>query len=155
MRKMMSSVIGGFTILLLSACGSKDAAESDSGAMAVQGVTDTEILLGSHTDLSGPTAIWGVGSINGARMRFDEVNAAGGIHGRQIRLIVEDQGYQVPRAIQAANKLLHRDKVFAIIFALGTQINNTVLPSQMEAGIPNFFPYTGGLSGYRLWLRKP
>jgi branched-chain amino acid transport system substrate-binding protein len=146
MRKMMSSVIGGFTILLLSACGSKDAAESDSGAMAVQGVTDTEILLGSHTDLSGTTAIWGVGSINGARMRFDEVNAAGGIHGRQIRLIVEDQGYQVPRAIQAANKLLHRDKVFAIIFALGTQINNTVLPSQMEAGIPNFFPYTGARS---------
>lgn len=146
MRRISKSVIGSLTVMILGACGSEDAAEMTDNAAAVQGVSDTEILLGSHTDFSGPTAIWGVGSINGARMRFDEVNAAGGVHGRQIRLIVEDTGYQVPRAIQAANKLLHRDKVFALIFSLGTQINNTILPSQMEAGIPNFFPYTGARS---------
>lgn len=135
------------SLLLLGACGSKDPAAPDAEeTVSVQGVTDREILLGSHTDLSGPTAIWGVGSINGARMRFDEANAAGGIHGRQIRFIVEDTGYQVPRAIQAANKLLHRDQIFAMVFALGTQINNTILPSQMEAGVPNLFPYTGARS---------
>lgn len=134
-------------LLTLGGCGADEATSSGAATTAsVQGVTDTEIVLGSHTDLSGPTAIWGVGSINGARMRFDEVNAAGGIHGRQIRLIVEDTGYQVPRAIQAANKLLHRDGIFAMVFALGTQINNTILPNQMEAGIPNLFPYTGARS---------
>ena len=45
-----------------------------------RGVSPSEIVIGSHTDLSGPVAIWGVGSINGARMRFEEVNAEGGIH---------------------------------------------------------------------------
>ncbi len=149
MRNKPIGTVGVFQVvgvfLILAGCGSDDAPEAPSAA-AVQGVTESEIILGSHTDLSGPTAIWGVGSINGARMRFDEVNAAGGIHGRQIRLIVEDTGYQVPRAIQAANKLIHRDQIFAMIFALGTQINNTVLPNQLEAGVPNLFPYTGARS---------
>ena len=138
----------GYCLLVLTlALGcSTDENQAGDAASSTQGVTDDEIVLGSHTDLSGPTAIWGVGSINGARMRFDEANEAGGIHGRKIRFIVEDTGYQVPRAIQAANKLLHRDQVFAMVFALGTQINNTIIPNQMEAGVPNLFPYTGARS---------
>ncbi|MGI9238175.1 MAG: ABC transporter substrate-binding protein [Woeseiaceae bacterium] len=146
-KSISATAILGAALIVLNACGSGDPdTPEDAGTASVPGVTDNEILLGSHTDLSGPTAIWGVGSINGARMRFDEANEAGGIHGRQIRFIVEDTGYQVPRAIQAANKLLHRDKIFAMTFALGTQINNTILPGQMEAGIPNLFPYTGARS---------
>ncbi len=91
-------------LAVLGACGSDESARPGEAATAdVRGVTDTEILLGMHTDLSGPTAIYGVGSVNGVRMRFDEANAAGGIHGRQIRLIVEDTGYTVPRAIQATS----------------------------------------------------
>ena len=141
------------TVLLLAlcaySCGSGDPAAPDpSGetSESVRGVTDGEIILGAHSDLSGPTAIWGVGSINGARMRFDEANEAGGVHGRKIRYIVEDTSYQVPRAIQAANKLIHRDKVFALVMSLGTQLNNTVMPTQLEAGVPNLFPLTGARS---------
>ncbi len=130
----------------LTGCGSPQDAGDGDGTASVQGVSDTQIVLGSHTDLSGPTAIWGVGSINGARMRFDQANAAGGIHGRQIRFVVEDTGYQVPRAIQAANKLINRDKIFAMVVALGTQLNNTVMPTQLEAGVPNLFPFTGARS---------
>ncbi len=134
-------------LALLGACGSDESAEPGEAATAdVRGVTDTEILLGMHTDLSGPTAIYGVGSVNGVRMRFDEANAAGGIHGRQIRLIVEDTGYTVPRAIQASNKLVNRDKIFAMIFGLGTQLNNTVMGSLFDAGVPNLFPFTGARS---------
>ena len=71
----------------------------------LQGVTKDEIVWGMHTDLSGPAATWGVSSRNGAQMRIDEENAKGGVFGRKIRLIVEDSQYQVPRAVQAANKL--------------------------------------------------
>ena len=130
--------------LLLTACGGGDSA--DSGAQSVRGVTDTEIVLGTHTDLSGAIAILGVDGANGERMRFDEVNEAGGIHGRKIRLIIEDSQYQVPKAIQAANKLINRDKVFAIVLAIGTPTNNAVLTQQMEAGVPNVFPITGARS---------
>ena len=79
-----------------------------------QGVTDTEIVLGTHTSLTGPVAPWGIGSTNGIRLRFDMENEKGGIHGRKIRYIVEDHGYQVPRAVQAGNKLLNSDKIFVI-----------------------------------------
>ena len=67
-----------------------------------RGVTSSEIVLGMHTDLSGPAATYGVSSSNAVKMRFDEANANGGIHGRKIKLIVEDTQYQVPRAVQPA-----------------------------------------------------
>lgn len=118
-------------------------AVSTAGAFAQQrGVTDTTVTVGTHTALTGPVAPWGTGSVNGMRMRFDEANAKG-IHGRKIKLVVEDHGYQVPRAIQAANKLLNRDKIFAMVAALGTPMNNAVLPKQLKAGVPNIGPFTG------------
>ncbi len=131
--------------VLICACGGGQAPESDTVA-AVRGVTDTEIILGTHTDLSGSIAILGVDGANGARMRFEEVNEAGGIHGRKIRFIVEDSQYQVPKAIQAANKLINRDKIFAMVMAIGTPTNNAVLTQQLEAGVPNLFPITGARS---------
>ncbi len=79
-------------------------------------MTDTEIIIGTMTDLSGVTAVQGVNNANAIRMAFDEVNARGGIHGRKIRYIVEDMEYMVPKAVQAMNKLLNRDDIF---FALG------------------------------------
>ena len=48
-------------------------------------------------------------------MRFEEANEKGGIHGRKIKLIVEDHQYQVPRAVQAGNKLINNDKIFVMV----------------------------------------
>ena len=120
------------------------------GAMAqeVRGVTQSEIILGMHTDLSGPAATYGVSSSNAVKMRFDEVNAAGGIHGRKIKLIVEDTQYQVPRAVQAGTKLINRDRIFAMIAPLGTPMNNALLKEQFEAGVPNLFPLSAARSMY-------
>jgi len=113
-----------------------------------QGVTATEIVIGTHTALTGPVAPWGIGSTNGMRMRFDEVNEKGGIHGRKIRYIVEDHGYQVPRAVQAGNKLLNSDKIFVMIGALGTPMNNAVFQQQLALGVPNVGPFTAARSMY-------
>jgi branched-chain amino acid transport system substrate-binding protein len=115
-------------------------------ALAEDGVTDTEIVMGSHTALSGPVSAWGVGSTEGFRMRFDEANEKGGIHGRKIKLIVEDHQYQTPRAVQAANKLINNDKIFAMVGALGTPQNNAVLGDQIAKGVPNLFPFTAARS---------
>ena len=113
-----------------------------------QGVTKNQITIGMHTDLSGPAQFYGISSRNAVQMRVDEVNATGGIHGRKIKFIVEDSQYQVPRAVQAANKLLNRDKVFAMVGAIGTPMNNAVLPDQLAAGVPNMFPLTAARSMY-------
>jgi branched-chain amino acid transport system substrate-binding protein len=115
-------------------------------ALAEDGVTATEIIFGSHSALSGPVSAWGVGSTEGTRMRFDEANEKGGVHGRKIKLIVEDNGYAVPRAVQAANKLINNDKIFAMIGALGTPMNNAVLGDQLQKGVPNLFPFTAARS---------
>ena len=115
-------------------------------ALAEDGVTDTEIILGSHTALSGPVAAWGVGATEGARMRYDEANEKGGVHGRKIKLIVEDHGYQVPRAVQAANKLINNDKIFAMVGALGTPRTTRCSASSSPKGVPNIFPFTAARS---------
>lgn len=137
-------------VWMLAACDQSgpdgSTAEANSPSQPVPGVTDTEVLLGAHSDLSGSIAIWGVGIANGARMRFEELEQAGGVHGRNVRYIVEDTQYQVPRAIQAANKLINRDEIFAMLLALGTPTNNAVLTQQLRAGVPNLFPLTGARS---------
>jgi branched-chain amino acid transport system substrate-binding protein len=111
-----------------------------------RGVTPTEIVLGTHTDLSGPAATYGVSSSNAVRMRFDEANASGGIHGRKIKLIIEDTQYQVPRAVQAGNKLINRDRIFAMVAGLGTPMNNALFKDQLEAGVPSLFPLSAARS---------
>ena len=75
---------------------------SVAAAQNSRGVSKTEIVLGMHTDLSGPAATYGVSSSNAVKMRFDELNDKGGVHGRKIRLIVEDTQYQVPARCRPA-----------------------------------------------------
>jgi len=117
-------------------------------AQESRGVSKTEIVLGMHTDLSGPAATYGVSSSNAVKMRFDEINDKGGIHGRKIRLIVEDSQYQVPRAVQAGAKLINRDRIFAMVAPLGTPMNNALFKDQFDAGVPNLFPLSAARSMY-------
>src|SRR5215468_7071308 len=111
-----------------------------------RGVSKGEVILGMHTDLSGPAATYGVSSSNAVKMRFDDLNAAGGAHGRKIKLFVEDTQYQVPRAVQAGNKLINRDNIFAMVAGLGTPMNNALFKEQFEAGVPNLFPLSAARS---------
>src|SRR5215475_5987304 len=113
-----------------------------------RGVSKTEIVLGMHTDLSGPAATYGVSSSNAVKMRFDEANEKGGVNGRRIRRIVEDTQYQVPRAVQAGTKLINRDHIFAMVAPLGTPMNNALFKDQFEAGVPNLFPLSAARSMY-------
>ncbi|MCF6344711.1 MAG: ABC transporter substrate-binding protein [Devosiaceae bacterium] len=114
-----------------------------AGAYAqTQGVTDREVKIGSSTDLSGIFAAFGAPSAKAAQLYFDEVNANGGVHGRQIKFIVEDHGYQLPKATQAINKLVNRDKVFATFLQVGTPMNIAGFKLTDAKNIPNIFPLT-------------
>ena len=113
------------------------------GAQAqTRGVTDTEILIGGVHDLSGVFAAVSTPAVAGANMYFAEVNARGGVHGRMIRYLVEDHGYQLPRATQGYNKLIERDGVFAMLLNLGTPHNLAHYPLMESRGVPNVFPLT-------------
>jgi branched-chain amino acid transport system substrate-binding protein len=105
-----------------------------------QGVSKTEIVVGSIQDLSGPIAAIGTHFRNGLQMRFDEVNEKGGIHGRKVRLIVEDSGYDPKKAVLAAQKLIQKDKVFAAIGTLGSPVVMATMPLFLERDVLHVFP---------------
>lgn len=111
-----------------------------------RGVRPDKVVLGSHTDLSGPLAIWGAPATNGARLRIEEANAAGGVHGRKIEFLVEDTAYQVPQAVRATNKLVSRDGIFAMLLGAGTSQSLASMEITDKAGIPSLFPLTGARS---------
>ncbi len=108
-------------------------------AAETQGVTDTEVLIGSNQDLSGIFAAFGAPAVNAANLYFNEI---GGVHGRTIRFIVEDHGYQMPKAMQGYNKLINSDKVFAMLLSLGTPVNLAGFKLQDPKNIANVAPLT-------------
>jgi branched-chain amino acid transport system substrate-binding protein len=100
------------------------------------------------TDLSGVTAVQGSNAAASIRMALDDINVKGGIHGRKIHFIVEDMEYQVPKAVQAMNKLVNRDNIFLAISSGGTPQMDAVLPMMLEKGVPSVFPLTCARSMY-------
>ena len=111
-------------------------------ARATQGVSKNEIVLGSLLDLSGPVVSLGKGMQNGMLMRTEEINAAGGVHGRKLRLMIEDTTYDPKKGILGAQKLLTRDNIFAMIGSIGTGVTLPTIPLCVERSVPHLFPIT-------------
>ena len=113
-----------------------------------QGVSKTEILIGTIQDLSGPLAGYGKQARNGMLLRIDEVNEQGGIHGRRLKLAAEDDGYDPKKSVLAAQKLVNQDKVFIMAGHIGTAQNMAAMPVQFEKNIINFLPITAAREMY-------
>ncbi|MBU2550586.1 MAG: ABC transporter substrate-binding protein [Proteobacteria bacterium] len=113
-----------------------------AAALAEDGVTADEIVVGSHQDLSGPIAGWGIQVKMGLEMKAREINDAGGIHGRKIRLVVEDSKYDPKTAIMVTNKMISRDKVFAFVGNMGSPTAGATKPIISRKKIPQMFPLT-------------
>ena len=112
----------------------------------VRGVTDTEVVVGWTTPLSGPAALWGVTGLGG-KAWADHVNAQGGIHGRKIKVIMKDDGYNPARAL--ANLREMKSQVFAVCGLLGTAIVNSAKDFFGENNIPLITAY----GDTRIWTR--
>ncbi|MEI7874036.1 MAG: ABC transporter substrate-binding protein [Alphaproteobacteria bacterium] len=120
-----------------------------------QGITPTEIVIGTHQDLSGPIKGWGVPVLNGMKLGVEEINAAGGINGRKLRLIAEDSAYDPKKAVLASQKLVEKDKIFAMVGPMGSP---TVIASQdilFDAGVLQLFPLTAAEFTYKFDPAKP
>ncbi|MBI2769714.1 MAG: ABC transporter substrate-binding protein [Burkholderiales bacterium] len=119
-----------------------------AGAQNAAGISKTEILIGSIQDLSGPLAGYGKQIRNGMQLRVDEANEQGGINGRKLRLIVEDDGYDPKKAVLATQKMVSQDGIFAMVGHLGTAQNMASMPVQFEKNVINFFPITAAREMY-------
>lgn len=119
-------------------------------ARAENGVTQDTILFGQAAVLQGPASALGLGMKAGLEAAFEEANRNGGVHGRKIRLISVDDGYEPAKSIASTRKLIEEDKVFALIGPVGTP---TAVAAQPIAGAAKV-PFLGAFTGAS-FLRNP
>jgi len=122
-------------------------------ATAQQGVSPTEITLGTILDLSGPLAGFGKQARLGMLLAVDEINETGGVNGRKLKLLVEDDGYDPKKAVLAAQKLVNQNKIFMMMGHIGTAQNMAAMPIQFEKNVINFFPITAAREMYEPFHR--
>src|SRR3954469_12707337 len=84
-------------------------------ASAEDGVDKDTILIGAYGPITGPSAFLGLGGRDGASIAIEQLNAAGGIHGRKLKMIFEDDGFSPAKALTSVKKLVEQDKVFMIM----------------------------------------
>lgn len=108
---------------LATACGnvSSDTGTSASSVEAPPGITKDEITLGATLPLTGTAAIAGQGLEAGMRIAADEINAAGGINGRKIKLVLLDDGFTADRVVTNVRRLVSQEKVYALVAPSGSQ----------------------------------
>jgi branched-chain amino acid transport system substrate-binding protein len=141
-------------LLLLSCGGGEKAAETPMAtevtgaatpsAEKVPGVTDTEILLGTHFAMSQSPAAAYVPVVDGIRAYFDYINSQGGVYGRKIKLLVGDDHFNPADTVEVVRKLVEEDGVFAIISGLGDAQHAAVWKYLEENGVPDMW-ISGGL----------
>jgi branched-chain amino acid transport system substrate-binding protein len=119
-------------------------------AAAEDGVAADSITFGQAAVLEGPASALGQGMRAGIQAAFDEANARGGVHGRKLKLVSRDDGYEPDRAIAETKKLIEEDKVFALIGPVGTPTSAAAQPIATAAHVPFIGPFTG--AGF---LRNP
>lgn len=119
-------------------------------AQAEEGVTEREVLVGQFAALSGPASQLGLRMQAGIKAYFTAVNAAGGISGRNLKLVSRDDGYEPIKAAEAVKALIREDKVFALIGSVGTPTGLAAAPILSEEKVPLVGMFTGAQA-----LREP
>lgn len=123
---------------LLAAAGLLGSQALPTNAQAAPGITDKEIKLGGVFAVSGPVRLVTEPYEQAIRAYFNRVNEQGGIHGRKINWLVEDDAYQPARTLAGAKKLIERDGVFLLFGAMGTPTTLAVAPYADQAKVPLF-----------------
>ncbi|TNM36498.1 ABC transporter substrate-binding protein [Nocardioides albidus] len=132
--------------LVAAACGGPGGSGGGGGGGSVPGVTDDTIKIGTTQPLTGPAAP-GYSRISKAMdAYFKHVNAEGGIHGRKVELLIEDDGYNPTTTAEKTRKLVQQDKVFAMAGALGTPTHTAVLDFLRQSKVPDLMVSSGSLS---------
>jgi ABC-type branched-subunit amino acid transport system substrate-binding protein len=137
-------VLAVAVLFVITACNpDKNSQQADKHSGQMPGVSETEILLGSSSALGGHAGFLGTQYTHGAMAWFNEVNAAGGVHGRTIRLIAYDDEYDPPRTVANAEKLIFDDEVFALFNFVGTPTSVKIIETVHENAVPAFGFLTG------------
>jgi branched-chain amino acid transport system substrate-binding protein len=117
----------------------------------VRGVSPTEITFGMASPFSGANRELGRGMKAGIEAAFGEVNAAGGLHGRRLRLVAMDDGYEPSRTGPVMKQLVERERIFAVVGNVGTPTAAVSVPYCLAQKVP----FIGALSGSEILRKSP
>ena len=131
-RRLWHSLLGSLGLLLLAA-----------PLQAEQDVSAQLIKLGMVNAQSGNAAEIGLGMRQGAEAYLRRINAAGGIHGRQLLLLSRDDGYEPVRTAQHTRELIEQAQVFALFGYVGTPTSRAAVPIAEAHQVPYLFPFSG------------
>lgn len=112
-------------------------------AAAEQGVTADSVTFAQVAAFDGPAAALGTGMNLGIRAAFEEANAAGGVHGRMLKLDNMDDGYEPDRSASLVKTVIDENNHIALIGAVGTPTSSATQPIATEADVPFIGPFTG------------
>src|SRR5262245_62311292 len=118
-----------FSLIGLTSCGG---ARSDSNS--------TEVVVGEFGSLTGTTATFGISTKNGIDMAVDDVNKAGGLLGKKVRVIVEDDQGKPEEAQTVATKLINKDQVMAVLGEVASSRTMAAAPVAQQNNIPLITP---------------
>jgi ABC-type branched-subunit amino acid transport system substrate-binding protein len=110
---------------------------------AVRGVSDREVVFGMAVPLSGATKELGRQMKQGVETAFHAANQAGGVHGRALRLVAVDDGYEPTRTATVMKNLVNTDKVFGVIGNVGTPTAAVAVPYALEQRMLFYGAFTG------------
>ncbi len=154
-------VVGLIVVLAVSATACKNDKKDRGGGKtpsvtsseAAPGVTDTEVVLGTHTSLTGPISAYRV-IPDFTKGYFDYINSAAGgngVNGRKITYIEKDDQYSPPLAVSLTTQLVEQNHIFAMFNALGTPNHEAVIDYLQQNGVPDMFVATGATA----WVKDP
>ena len=109
----------------------------------VRGVTDSEIRFGISAPFSGAAKELGQNMQRGIEAAFRVANANGGVHGRQLRLIAADDGYEPARTAETMKQLFEKDQVFGVVGNVGTPTAVVAVPYALQRKMLFFGAFTG------------
>ncbi|MBO8173558.1 MAG: ABC transporter substrate-binding protein [Bacillaceae bacterium] len=150
-RKIAMGLLSLLIVTMLAACGggqttggngSENSGDQTDESNAVQGVTDSEILVGLVGPQTGPAAFFDA-SRKGVQSYINYVNENGGVNGKQLKLIAYDDQYQPAKTVQLVKRLVEEDKVFALLSPVGSAPNLAALDYYKQSGIPVIMMGTG------------
>ena len=132
MKRISLTIVLVFMLVVALACERRDgnSAGGETGP----------IKVGVYMDLSGQTSSFGQSSVNGIRMAADEINKAGGVNGRQIELVVEDDQGRPEQAATVVTKLINQDRVHAVLGEVASSNSLAAAPIAQQAKIPMITP---------------
>lgn len=121
----------GLLVAALTGCNKEDLSSGAAGG---------GIVIGHYASMTGDTATFGTSADEGARLALDEINKAGGVLGKQVKLVTEDDRSTSAEARSTAQKLITRDKVVLLLGEIASSRSIAAAPIAQKAGVPMLSP---------------